>query len=637
MDKYHHILKQYWGYDDFRGIQREIIESIGAGHDTLGLMPTGGGKSITFQVPALSMPGVCIVVTPLISLMKDQVDNLRRRGITAYAIHSGLSHNDMVTVLDNCIYGDIKFLYVSPERLGTQFFRTKLQHINVSFITVDEAHCISQWGYDFRPAYLKIAEIRNILKGKPILALTATATPAVVDDIQKQLAFNDGKVYRMSFKRSNISYIVRNTMDPMAEMVHILNAVNGSAIVYTTSRKRTKEVVRQLTEQGISADFYHAGLDITVKTKRQQDWQEGRTRVIVATNAFGMGIDKPDVRLVIHVDVPTSIEAYFQEAGRAGRDGKRSYAVLLTGRYTTRILHNRIAQSFPSKDFIRDVYEHLAYFYEIGVGMGRNHSFLFPLDKFCMVNRYNIIEADAALRILTNAGYIHYDTDPDDFSRLQFTVERDELYRLQNLSRAEDDLINTLMRHYSGLFTDYVLISEHKIANDMGIKPENVYMMLSELRRKHIVSFIPPRTTPKITYLIDRVDGCDVKLNKEIYDSLKGVAERHVESMIDYITNDAVCRQLQLVQYFGEDSHADCNCCDVCIDRRKHNNINNVRVEKQHTDVRQAITSFLSDRKPHSPETLMSLPYPKDDILSAIRAMIEEDIITTNSISIMLA
>lgn len=637
MSTYHDILRQYWGYDDFRGIQREIIESIGAGHDTLGLMPTGGGKSITFQVPALATEGVCIVVTPLISLMKDQVDNLRRRGITAYAIHAGLSHNDIVTILDNCIFGDIKFLYVSPERLGSDFFRTKLQHIKVSFITVDEAHCISQWGYDFRPAYLKIAEIRHLVPGKPILALTATATPAVVEDIQTQLHFSNGNVFRMSFKRSNISYIVRHTMDPMAEMIHILNSVQGSAIIYTTSRRRTKDVARHLTEHGISADFYHAGLDIAVKTKRQQEWQQGGTRVIVATNAFGMGIDKPDVRLVIHVDVPTSIEAYFQEAGRAGRDGKRSYAVLLTGSHTTRILRNRIAQSFPPKDFIRDVYEHLAYFYEIGVGMGCGHSFLFPIDKFCIINRYNIIETDAALKILTNAGYIEYVTDPDDFSRVRFVVSRDDLYILKNMSPEEENLINSMMRCYTGLFTDYVFISEDRLAHELGSTPERIYFLLSELRRKHIIQFVPPRTTPKIKYLIDRIDGCDVKLRKQVYDSLRDVAQNHVSAMIDYISNDTVCRQLQLVQYFGEQSHDDCNSCDVCIARRKAGNNNNVHARDTETAIRQAIVNLLSDHQPHNSEQLFTLPFPRDKILSAVRDMIDEEAIISNSITVRLA
>lgn len=634
MDKYQDILKQYWGYEDFRGIQREIIESIGAGRDTLGLMPTGGGKSITFQVPALSMPGVCIVITPLISLMKDQVDNLRRRGILAHAIYSGLGHNEIVTILDNCIYGDIKFLYVSPERLGSQFFQTKLQNIRVSFITVDEAHCISQWGYDFRPAYLHISDIRRMLPGKAILALTATATPEVVDDIQKQLAFEDGRVFRMSFRRKNISYIVRPTMDVMAEIVHILNSVPGSAIIYTMSRMRTKQIAKELTECGIDADFYHAGLDIAVKSKRQHDWQEDKTRVIVATNAFGMGIDKPDVRLVIHADVPSSIEAYFQEAGRAGRDGKRSYAVLLTTRYTASILKNRVRQSFPPKDYIRDVYDHIAYYYEIGVGMGKDHSFLFPLQHFCQTYKYSFMEADASLKILTNAGYINYNTDPDNHTRVHFRVSRDTLYTIRELTKEEDDLICNMLRVYSGMFSEYVWIDERLLARMQNITPERIYMLLSELRRKSIIEFVPPRTEPKITYLIDRVDGKDVILYPNIYDSLLKVMDNHVTAMIDYINNTDVCRQTQLVQYFGEKTYEDCGCCEVCIERRRNNN--NVRAKATEKDMRQAILTLLADKQKHDAKEIMNMPYPKEKLASLLSEMLEEETISSDSVTVVL-
>lgn len=628
MDKYQHILKQYWGYDDFRGIQREIIESIGAGHDTLGLMPTGGGKSITFQVPALSMPGVCIVITPLISLMKDQVDNLRKHGILAYAIHSGLFHQEIVTILDNCIYGDIKFLYVSPERLGSQFFMTKLRNINVSFITVDEAHCISQWGYDFRPAYLKISEIRKLLPGKPVLALTATATPDVVEDIQKQLDFNDGNVFRMSFRRRNISYIVRPTMDIMAEAIHILNSVKGSAIIYTMSRRRTKDICNELRNQGISADYYHAGLDTAVKNKRQQDWQDGTTRVIVATNAFGMGIDKPDVRLVIHADVPSSIEAYFQEAGRAGRDGKRSYAVLLTTKHSKATLTSRVSKSFPPKSFIRDVYEHLAYFYEIGVGMGRDHTFIFPIRNFCAAYKYSPTEVDAALRILSNAGYIYYDSNPDDCTRLTFCVSRDNLYTLTDLTTEEDDLILCLMRQYTGLFSEYVYIDLRHLAQLLGTKPERIYMLLSELRRKHIVKFIPPRTDPKIEYLIDRVDGCDVKLHKDIYDFLQNVMEKHVKAMINYIGNTDTCRQTQLVRYFGEDSNEDCGLCEICINRRSNNS------QDLHQKIQQDIQNLLADGKPHLTTEITSLPYSSSLISEVLSMLLESETVSSDSITV---
>lgn len=629
---YQSILRQYWGYDDFRGIQREIIESIGAGQDTLGLMPTGGGKSITFQVPALSLPGTCIVVTPLVSLMKDQVDNLRKRDITAYAIHSGLSRNEIIKILDNCIYGDVKFLYISPERIGSEIFKTKLKHIKVSFITVDEAHCISQWGYDFRPAYLHIADLRKIVKDKPILALTATATPEVVEDIQKQLGFQKTNVFRMSFVRDNLTYIVRETEDKEAEIIHILNSVPGSAIVYTMSRKKTRDISRILCNAGISADYYHAGLDIAVKTKRQNDWQQGITRVIVATNAFGMGIDKADVRLVIHADVPTSIEAYFQEAGRGGRDGKRSYAVLLTNSRTPTILKQRLTQSFPDKDFIRDVYEHLAYYYEIGVGMGKDHTFIFSLEKFCLLNKYSPILVDAALRILDNAGYIAYNTDPDNHSRLLFILSRDELYNLQNLPPEQDELILTLMRHYTGLFTDYAYIDEKAIAASLGTSPERIYMLLTDLRRRHIVKFIPPRTDPTITYNIDRVDGKDVILRAAVYDSLYDVMNKHIEAMTDYIENINECRQKQLVRYFGDYETGDCGTCEVCRAKLKSHNLNTHAHESGEL-ARKAILDLLSDHEQHLiRDVIENLDFEKDILTAQIDHLLAEGTIKSDSI-----
>lgn len=634
--KYRDILRQYWGYDDFRGIQRDIIESIGAGHDTLGLMPTGGGKSITFQVPALSMPGVCIVVTPLISLMKDQVDHLRRLGITAYAIHSGLTHNEVVRILDNCIYGDIKFLYIAPERLSSQFFITKLRHIKVSFITVDEAHCISQWGYDFRPSYLKIAEIRKHLPGKAILALTATATPDVVADIQHQLAFRKENVYRMSFIRENISYVVRHTETPYEEMVHILNSVSGSAIIYTMSRRKTKEISNMLNNDGITSTFYHAGLSIKEKTRRQAEWQQGTIRVIVATNAFGMGIDKPDVRLVIHADVPTSIEAYFQEAGRAGRDGKRSYAVMLTTARTQTILRQRLAQSFPEPDFIRDIYEHLSYFYEIGVGMGRDHSFIFSLEKFCSVYRYSPIYADAALKILDNAGYINYNTDPDNQSRVLFCVSRDDLYRLREVTNEEDTLILLLMRSYTGLFTDYTYIDEHQLAHDLNTTHERVCMLLNDLRRRHIIIYIPPRTDPMITYLIDRVDGSNVILSDAVYASRKKTMENHVDAVINYIENTLECRQRQLVCYFGEDSQTECGSCDTCISRRNMKPTDR-KDEVRSISAREAILTLLSDKLPHNIQEVMALEnHDRTALRHAVDSLLEEERILSDSLHIRL-
>ena len=428
------ILRQYWGYDDFRGIQRDIIDSICSGRDTLGLMPTGGGKSITFQVPALMKEGVCIVVTPLIALMKDQVSHLRQKGILAAAIYSGMSRAEIITVLENAVFGGVKLLYVSPERLFSELFMVKLRHIKVSFITVDEAHCISQWGYDFRPSYLKIAEIRKQKPEAPVLALTATATPEVVADIQRQLGFSTPNVYQMSFSRANLAYIVRRTPDKGEELTHILRSVAGSAIVYVRSRKRTRDTAQYLNQQGISATFYHAGLEPSTKDERQQQWQRDEVRVMVATNAFGMGIDKPDVRLVIHIDCPDSPEAYFQEAGRAGRDGGRSWAVLLYNDSDGRKLRKRIADTYPEKDFIRQVYDQLAYFFTVGVGSGCGRTFEFDIEKFCRAYKHFPVQTDSALHILARSGYIDYETDPDSRPRLHFLLARNELNRLNELT-----------------------------------------------------------------------------------------------------------------------------------------------------------------------------------------------------------
>ena len=464
MDTYRQTLRQYWGYDDFRGIQRQIIESIDQGHDTLGLMPTGGGKSITFQVPALLKEGVCLVVTPLIALMKDQVAHLRAKGILASAIYSGMTHHEILTTMENAIYGGVKILYVSPERLSSPFFIKKKTNVNVSFITVDEAHCISQWGYDFRPSYLKINDIRLLKPDVPILALTATATPQVVDDIQEQLGFAEKRVYSMSFERKNLSYIVRDAPDKPAELLHILRAVKGCGIVYVRSRRKTKEIAQLLNDNGITATYYHAGLEAADKDKKQKDWQQDKVRIMVATNAFGMGIDKSDVRAVVHIDCPDSIEAYFQEAGRGGRDGKKAYAVLLYNNSDRRKLTKRISDNFPEKDYIRQVYDHLADFLQVGVGSGAGATYEFDIEKFCRSFKHFPIQVDSALKILQRAGYIEYDTDPGSNPRLMFNLERDDLYKLKQLTKVQDAVITSLLRLYGGLFTDYCFIDESYVA-----------------------------------------------------------------------------------------------------------------------------------------------------------------------------
>ena len=564
-DKFQSILQKYWGYPDFRGIQRNIIESIASGRDTLGLMPTGGGKSITFQVPALAQEGVCIVITPLIALMKDQVQHLREHGILADAIYADKSRSEILQTLDNAIFGGVKILYVSPERLASEMFQTKLRHIHVSFITVDEAHCISQWGYDFRPSYLQIASIREMKPGIPILALTATATPEVVDDIQERLHFKEKNVFKMSFERKNLAYVVREAEDKQGEMIHILQSVGGSAIVYARSRKRTKEMAQLLSQQGITATFYHAGLDPDVKDQRQKAWQKDEVRVMCATNAFGMGIDKPDVRVVIHIDCPDSLEAYFQEAGRAGRDGQKSYAVLLYNKHDELKLCKRVDDTFPPKELIQDIYEHLAYFYQIGVGSGQGKTFEFDIEKFCVTYKYFPTKVDAALRILERSGYLHYEDNPDGKARVMFLLGRNDLYQLDQLAPSQDAVVTALLRSYGSLFVDLTYIDETMIARQAELTIQQVYFALKSLAARHIIQFIPRRKIPFISYTRDRVDGDKVVIPKEVWESRREQYEKRIKSMIRYAKNDEVCRSRQLLAYFGEENERDCKQCDVCL------------------------------------------------------------------------
>ena len=564
-DKFQSILQKYWGYPDFRGIQRNIIESIASGRDTLGLMPTGGGKSITFQVPALAQDGVCIVITPLIALMKDQVQHLREHGILADAIYADKSRSEILQTLDNAIFGGVKILYVSPERLASEMFQTKLRHIHVSFITVDEAHCISQWGYDFRPSYLQIASIREMKPGIPILALTATATPEVVDDIQERLLFKEKNVFKMSFERKNLAYVVREAEDKQGEMIHILQSVGGSAIIYARSRKRTKEMAQLLSQQGITATFYHAGLDPDVKDQRQKAWQKDEVRVMCATNAFGMGIDKPDVRVVIHIDCPDSLEAYFQEAGRAGRDGQKSYAVLLYNKHDELKLCKRVDDTFPPKELIQDIYEHLAYFYQIGVGSGQGKTFEFDIEKFCVTYKYFPTKVDAALRILERSGYLHYEDNPDGKARVMFLLGRNDLYQLDQLAPSQDAVVTALLRSYGSLFVDLTYIDETMIARQAELTIQQVYFALKSLAARHIIQFIPRRKIPFISYTRDRVDGDKVVIPKEVWESRREQYEKHIKSMIRYAKNDEVCRSRQLLAYFGEENDRDCKQCDVCL------------------------------------------------------------------------
>lgn len=625
-DRYTRILRQYWGHSAFRGIQRDIIESIGSGHDTLGLMPTGGGKSITFQVPALAAEGVCIVITPLIALMKDQVYNLRRRGILAAAIYSGMTRHEILRTLENCILGSTKVLYVSPERIASELFKTKLRHMKVSFITVDEAHCISQWGYDFRPSYLHIADIRQIKPEAPLLALTATATRQVADDIQEKLKFKDGNMFRMSFERKNLAYIVRHATDKRGEMLHILRSVRGSAIVYVRSRKRASEISGWLEENDVEATFYHAGLEHTVKDERQKLWHDDVKRVMVATNAFGMGIDKPDVRVVIHFDCPSSLEAYFQEAGRAGRDGMKSYAVMLYNGSDDTKLQKRIADEFPEKEYIRSVYDHLAGFFQIAVNNGCGHTFMFDIRKFCRTYKLFPVQTDAALKILERAGYIEYNTDPNSDPRIVFLISRDHLYMLNELSPLEDRLITTLLRNYGSLFIDYTYIDEDMIAAQAGLTSQQIYLLLKGLTQKRILHFVPRSKTPFITYTRDRVDGENLIITRDVYEDRKEQFAKRINTVIGYATNDNVCRSRQLLRYFDEPRSTDCGQCDVCLAHKRMPD-----TERLLRDARDMITALLDDRKRHHLTELLSLRLPSDALDTALEQLIAEETIHVES------
>ncbi len=618
MTDYKSILKQYWGYDSFRGIQEEIISSIGEGRDTLGLMPTGGGKSITFQVPALAKPGLCLVITPLIALMKDQVQNLRKRGIKAIAVYSGMTREEIIVALENCIFGDYKFLYISPERLDTEIFQIKLRSMKVSMITVDESHCISQWGYDFRPAYLKIADVRRLLPDVPILALTATATPEVVKDIQVRLAFRKENVFRMSFERKNLAYIVRRTEDKAGELVHILTQVAGSAIVYTRNRKRTKEVSLFLNQHDISATFYHAGLDNATKDQRQKGWQDGTFRVMVATNAFGMGIDKPDVRLVIHLDFPDSPEAYFQEAGRAGRDGQKAYAVLLYAQSDKTILKKRIGDTFPEKEYIRQVYEHINYYYQMAMGDGRGCTFAFNIEEFCQRFKHFPVRVDSALKILTRAGYLEYTDEQDNTSRLIFTLRRDELYRINENNPDTEHLLRVILRSYTGVFSDYAYISEEILARRSGLTRQQVYDTLILLTKRHVLHYIPGKKTPYIIYTRERQNT--VVLSKEVYEDRKDSYEKRIHAMLDYAESDGKCRSRMLLRYFGEKNGHNCGQCDVCLEKHA----SGLR-KGEYEDIAHGIFSLLAEASRIPQEIIHALPFEEEKILKSLAYLLAEE------------
>ena len=621
MDIYHEILEKYWGYTSFRPLQEDIIHSVCAGKDTLGLMPTGGGKSITFQVPALAQEGICIVVTPLIALMRDQVDNLRRIGIKATAVYSGMSRQEIITQLENCIFGNYKFLYVSPERLGTEIFQTKLQAMQVCLLVIDESHCISQWGYDFRPSYLNIADIRELLPGIPVLALTATATPEVVNDIQERLLFTEKNIFQKSFVRKNLAYIVRWTEDKIDTLIYILGKVPGTAIVYVRNRKKTKEIAVLLQQAGISADFFHAGLNRDEKIIKQNRWKNNECRVIVSTNAFGMGIDKPDVRLVVHMDMPGSLEEYYQEAGRAGRDELKAYAVALCSESDSAKLKKRLSDEFPEKEYISRVYDALGNYYQIAVGFGLDTVHDFSLIDFCSAYKFSLLQAHHALKILELSGYIEYTEEQDNASRLLFTATRDELYRYLNQDKKTDEVIQIILRSYTGLFADYVYINEGLIATRAGISRQEVYNILVGLSKYRIVNYIPHKKTPLIIYTRTREELKYLAIPRSAYEERKERSEKRISRVLEYISNDRICRSRMLISYFGEKKTEDCGCCDVCL-AQNNSGLNN----HDFNAIREALLKTLSEKKPLPvKELLETLPFPSDKSLTAIRFLSDHD------------
>lgn len=614
MEKYLNILQQYWGYGAFRELQDKIISSVGEGKDTLGLMPTGGGKSITFQVPALATDGICIVVTPLIALMKDQVDNLKKRKIKAAAIYAGMTREEIITTLDNCLYGDYKFLYVSPERLSTELFLARLPHFKVNLLAIDESHCISQWGYDFRPSYLRIAEVREHLPNVPVLALTATATPEVVKDIQVKLHFPQENVFQKSFERTNLVYVVRYTEDKLGQLIKILESVSGTGIVYVRDRKKTKEVSDFLNQNNITAEHFHAGLTHQSKDERQSRWKKGETRIIVSTNAFGMGIDKPDVRVVVHLDLPDSLEAYFQEAGRAGRDEKRAFAVLLYNKSDNTKIKKRIADSFPDKERIITTYEKLANYLELGVDSGEGAVFPFNLIDFCVKFKLPSLQTYNALKTLEQAGYLELTDELDNPSRLMFIVHRDELYNFQVNNPDLDKLMQLLLRSYTGLFTEYAHINEDALAQRLNTTRETIYEQLVVLSKYGVLSYIPAKKTPFIIYTRNRVETARLQISREAYDERKIRYEKRITQMLNYATEEHICRSQLLLRYFGESAAKPCGQCDVCL-KKKASEIKDADFELYRNEIKKV----LSEKALPMQKLLPKLKGKEDKLLQVIR------------------
>lgn len=632
MNQFERTLFNYWGFKKFRPLQLEIIQSTHKKKDTLGLMPTGGGKSITFQVHSLSNEGVCIVITPLIALMKDQVDNLKSKKIKAVAIYSGMSKREIEIAFDNCIYGEIKFLYISPERLKTRLFKEKIQHMNVNLIAVDEAHCISQWGYDFRPAYLEIVHVRELLPNVPILALTATATPDVVKDIQDKLGFKQHHVLSKSFERKNLTYLVKQKEDKLGFILSICNKVKGAGIVYVRTRKKTKEIASALQKRGVNADFYHAGLDANTRQLKQEAWMKSYNAVMVSTNAFGMGIDKPNVRFVLHYDIPESLEAYFQEAGRAGRDGRESFfAVLLYNKIDIATLKTNFTKKNPDILYIKNVYEALGNYYQIPIGAGKGNTYDFFIEDICKKYKLDIIKTYNSIKVLEEEGYVYVSESMENRSRVKFIIDRNTLYKFQIENNTFDIFIKLLLRNFTGIFTEYVPISEEMLAKKVNAPTELIHKYFITLAKMGVISYYKAKQNPVIFYSEERVPQDNIYINRENYEARKERQGVRLDAMIQYITTQSKCRSLQLLEYFGETNKQRCGNCDSC---RKRNELQLTKT--QFDGILEQVKKLVQKESKAAHEIVQSIDAAEEDVLKVINYLLDyKKIVYTNAGQLM--
>lgn len=620
------ILLKHWGYNDFRPMQEEIILSVAEGFDTLALLPTGGGKSICFQVPAMMTEGTCIVVTPLIALMKDQVANLKKNGIKAVAIYTGMHRNEIEAVYSNVIAGSFKFLYVSPERLDTDMFRGVIQRVKVNLLTIDEAHCVSQWGYDFRPPYLKIADIRPYIPGVPVLALTATATPGVVSDIMNKLAFRKNRVFRNTFERSNLAYHVLQEYDKPAYLMKFFTGVSGSGIVYVRSRKKTRELAEILTNKGFSATFYHAGLDAHTRDERQKLWTSGQVKIMVATNAFGMGIDKPDVRKVIHYDLPDCIESYFQEAGRAGRDQKASQALLLYTHHDIANARDMLRVSFPPIETIRNIYNALGNYFQLPEGSGQDVGFDFRIADFTSNYNFKLLEVYNSIKILEREGFLMYIESAGQYSKMMVQLGKEDLYRFMVENPGSERIIKEIMRSYSGIFTDFVNLNENMLAKRADMKVDEVVKQLTYLDKIKLLSYIPIRTLPQLIFSSGRQTSRFIQLSDQNYKFLKETAEKRLEALLHFITDNLKCRSQQLLAYFGEKKSQRCGICDVCLLKNK-TNLNDIEFEQVVSSIKEIL--ILKERNQYELIPLLS-QYSEDQVIDVIRWLMDNGKVSRN-------